>query len=211
MRKTVQWSTLLIVASAAIAGCKGKDNYADTTRTDTAGSAAATTASTPQMTDQNVVAILDAVNVSDSAAGAIAAQKGTSNDVKEFGRTMMRDHHALREQSMQVAQKANVQAQMPQGDTTETHLRKMQDSLNAMPKGRAWDQFYIANEVAAHDAALKVLQSAQGTVQNADLRGLIEQARPAVEGHLSRARAIQQSLGNAPAGDSTKAGATKRP
>src|SRR5436309_2183126 len=40
------------------------------------------------LTDANIVALLDAANANDSAAGSIAATKGTSADVKDFGKMM---------------------------------------------------------------------------------------------------------------------------
>ena len=62
------------------------------------------------MTDANIVAILDA-NESDSAFGAMAVKKGKSADVKRFGRLMMGEHHALRVQGQQLAEKLNVTPQ----------------------------------------------------------------------------------------------------
>ncbi|HEX9382518.1 MAG TPA: DUF4142 domain-containing protein, partial [Gemmatimonadaceae bacterium] len=47
------------------------------------------------ITDPNIVYILDQANASDSARGRLAATKGTSADVKQFGRLMSGEHHAL--------------------------------------------------------------------------------------------------------------------
>ncbi|MBA3646788.1 MAG: hypothetical protein H0W63_11515, partial [Gemmatimonadaceae bacterium] len=91
---------LAFAAFTATACAKRDDNIAtDTTAatnannsmtaSDTAGGASSTAAAPAGLTDANIVAILDAVNMSDSTWGAIAAVKGTSKEVREFGKTMM--------------------------------------------------------------------------------------------------------------------------
>jgi predicted outer membrane protein len=88
----------------------------------------------------------------------------------------------------------------------------MMDNMTAMPKGAAWDKAYIDNEVSAHQAVLNLLQTAQSSAQNADLKALITEATPAVQGHLTKAQAIQAKLASAPApaaADTTKKGTKK--
>jgi len=49
---------------------------------------AAAGAASISITDPNIVYILDQANAGDSARGRLAATKGTSADVKQFGRLM---------------------------------------------------------------------------------------------------------------------------
>src|SRR5688572_11939505 len=51
-----------------------------------------------QLSDANIVALLDEANAADSTAGALARDKATSKEVKDFAKLMMAEHHALRVQ-----------------------------------------------------------------------------------------------------------------
>lgn len=193
----------LLGAFVVVIGCSKGDNATDTTKVaDTsAGAVAPTPPPPPTLTDPNIVAMIDAANVADSAMGRLASTKGTNAEVKEFGRQMVRDHHMLRQQGQDLAKKDSITPQMPAGDTLEASAKRMLDNMNAMAKGAAWDRAYIDGEVTAHQNVLNLLQTAQNSAQNADLRNLITQAIPAVQGHLTKAQAIQSKLASAPATD----------
>ena len=141
----------LACAAALVAACSKSDRTADSARaTDSAAAAASaapatSTAAAPALTDANILAYLDEANMADSASGSIAAAKGTSSEVKSFGRDMMRDHHALRVAGQDLAKKINVTPSPASNDTTQAHASKMADSLNAQARGAAWDKAYIAH------------------------------------------------------------------
>lgn len=149
------------------------------------------------LTDANIAALLDEANAGDSAMGKLAATKGTSAAVKEFGRQMERDHHTLRQQGQALAKKENLAPQAPSNDTLTTASTKMHDSLNAMPKGKDWDKAYIDNEVAVHQSVLNLLQTAQSSAQDTSLKALITKAQPLIQAHLQKAQSIQSKLESA--------------
>jgi putative membrane protein len=205
-----------LTAAAIVAACSKGDKSADSARAaDSAGatsSAAAPAAApaapaAPTLTDPNIVAILDAANMTDSASGAVAATKGTSAQVRSFGRDMMRDHHALRKSGQDLAKKLNVTPEMPAGDNSQAAATAWHDSLTAMPKGAAFDKAYIDHEVAYHQAVLQTAQTALGAAQNADLKSLIQKAAPNIQAHLEHAQQIQSKLGGAAAGGAGGTGA----
>jgi len=206
----------LLGACALWGACAKSENATDSAAAaDSAAKAAAAAVppapTPPALNDANIAAILDAANAADSAAGKIASTKGTRADVKEFGRTMMRDHHALRKQGEDLVKKLNVTPVMPAGDTSQAAAQHWQDSLNAMPKGAAWDKAYIDHEVAYHQAVIATAQTAQGAAQNAELKDLITKAIPNLQGHLTKAQDIQTKLGAAApaAGGRSDTGAAK--
>jgi len=206
----------LLGACVLWGACAKSDNKADSAAAaDSAAKAAAATApppapTPPPLTDANIAAILDGANAADSAAGKIASTKGTRADVKDFARMMMRDHHSLRKQGQDLAKKLNLTPAMPAGDTSQAAAQHWQDSLNAMPKGAAWDKAYIDHEVAYHQAVLQTAQTAQGAAQNAELKDLITKAAPNLQAHLTKAQDIQGKLNAAPAaGASADTGAAK--
>jgi putative membrane protein len=197
-------STVALCAAALVAACSKADNTADSTRmADSAAmatpSAAGSTSTAAALTDPNIVAILDQANMADSAAGNLAATKGTNAEVKTFGfgRDMMRDHHALRKMGQDLAAKLNVTPQPPANDNSEATAKAWQDSLQSMPKGTAWDKAYIDHEVSYHQAVIATAHTAEGAAQNAELKALITQAIPNLEAHLKKAQDIQSKLQSA--------------
>ena len=189
---------LLLVPMLAIAGCKGREAASQ----DSAAGAAATpdsaqpaTATAPALTDPNIVYILDEANASDSARGQLAITKGTNADVKAFARLMVGEHHALRLQGQQLATKLSVTPQAPSGDQSEAQAKQIMDSLQAAPKGKAWDKAYIDYEVTYHQAVLETATKALNAAQNQELKDLIQKAAPVIQHHLERAQQIQKALG----------------
>jgi putative membrane protein len=163
----------------------------------------------PALTDANIAALLDEANAADSAAGSLASTKGSNAQVKDFGRTMMRDHHTLRKAGQDLAKKLNLTPAPPANDTMPQAAQKMHDNMTAMAKGAAWDKAYIDNEVAVHQAVLALLQVAQGAAQDTSLKALIITATPNIQAHLTKAQDIQSKLSAAPAAG-TDSGAKKK-
>jgi putative membrane protein len=189
----------LAIAALALAGCSKKDNSTvDTTAAsstmsaDTTAMSAAPSAAT--WTDANIVALLDEANMSDSAAGAVAATKGTAAAVREFAKRMMRDHHTLRAQGQALATKLGVTPAAPADDAVTPAAQKEMDTLNSTAKGKDFDRAYIDAEVDAHKAVLALATKAAGLTQTAELKNLIQKAAPVIQGHLDKAESIQKTL-----------------
>ncbi len=160
-----------------------------------ADSAPAATAGSEELTDANIVALLDEANMADSAAGAYALAQATNADVKDFARLMMGEHHALRAQGQQLAQRLNITPKLPANDPLKPAAESEMAALRAAPKGAQFDRTYIEQEVAAHKLVLEVAEKGHGAAQNEELKKLIEQAKPVIEKHLERAEEIQKKLG----------------
>jgi putative membrane protein len=147
------------------------------------------------LTDANIVALLDEANMADSAAGAYALTKATDADVKAFAKLMMGEHHSLRMQGQQLAKKLNVTPQPPANDPVKAAAEGEMAALKAAPKGAAFDRTYIEQEVAMHKAVLDLAEKSHDAAQNEELKRLIEQAKPVIEKHRDRAEEIQKKLG----------------
>lgn len=196
-------SIAALCATAAVAACSKGENSTDSARLADSAAAAnsmsadSTTSAAPTLTDANIVAVVDEANMADSAAGSVAASKGTNSEVKTFGQNMMRDHHALRQMGQDLATKLNVTPQMPPGNDSEARDKAWVDTLQSMPKGTAWDKAYIDHEVGMHTQVLATLNTAQSAAQNAELKDLITKAIPTIEAHLKKAQDIQSKLQSA--------------
>lgn len=192
---------LALAAVTMMACAKKDDTAADTSAatnamagSDTAMGASSTAAAPAGLTDANIVAILDAANMSDSTWGAIAATKGTSKDVREFGKTMMRDHHALRKAGQDLAKKLGVTPQPPADDNSQQTLQSTSAMLNSTAKGKDFDKAYIDHEVDYHKQVLETATKAMAAAQSPELKNLIQKAAPNIQGHLNAAEAIQKKM-----------------
>lgn len=192
-------SHMLVLTSSLfvlMACAKKADSPMDTTvvqvpaRVDTAIAPAASA-----LNDANIVFILDQANASDSARGTLASTKGTSADVKEFGRMMAGEHHTLRQLGQRLATKLSVTPTAPANDVSVADAEKEMGALTAEAKGKGWDVAYMNFEVTYHKAVLDIATKALGAAQNQELKDLIAQAAPILQKHLDRAIAIQAKLG----------------
>jgi putative membrane protein len=191
----------LAVTALAVAACSKKDNYA---ATDTTAASSTVSADTSAMatntntsgnwTDANIFALLDEANAADSTAGSVAATKGTSSAVRDFGKRMMRDHHQLRAQGAALAKKLNITPAAPSDDPVTPAAQKEMDTLNSTAKGKDFDKAYIDAEVDMHKAVLDLATKAASQTQTTELKNLIQKAAPVIQGHLTLAESIQQKL-----------------
>jgi putative membrane protein len=192
----------LAVAVVVVAGCAKKESYgtdstaaaSSTVTGDTSTMAAGAPAPSGTWSDANIVALLDEANMADSAAGSIAATKGTSSEVREFAKRMMRDHHQLRTQGAALAKKLNVTPAAPSDDPVMPMAQDETNTLNSTAKGKDFDKAYIDAEVNAHKAVLDLATKAAGQTQTAELKNLIQKAAPVIQGHLTKAESIQKTL-----------------
>ena len=197
------------LAALATGACKGRTNTADTGQagpaatTDTGASAMAAPADTASaakaapLTDANIVALLDEANKAASSAGAFALTKASNKDVKAFAKMMMGEHHALRVQGLALAKKLKITPEAPADDPVKTAGAAEMSALQSAGSGAAFDKAYIDQEVTIHKAVLDLAQKGHDETQNAELKALIEKAKPVIQKHLDRAEALQQQLGKA--------------
>jgi putative membrane protein len=199
-------AALAAVVCLTLAACGKKDQNADTSAVGSGATASAAPAPTAgsstgasanaSLSDPNIVYVLDQANAADSARGRLAETKGTSPDVKSFARLMVGEHHALRQQGQQLAKKLNVTPQAPPNDQSEAQAKTQMDSLNAMPKGKAWDKAYIDFELPWHQQLMQTATKALDAAQNQELKDLIKKAAPVVQKHIDHAKQVQQKLGS---------------
>jgi putative membrane protein len=204
-RLAVVPALMLLLATAACQGRTenaGRDQSAaasaatppDTGAPDARGGAPA---ATPRggLGDSNIVALLDAANMADSAAGAVAFKKATNADVKAYAKLMMSEHHALRLQGQQLAKQLGVTPKMPERNPLAGYTQNEMAALQKTPKGAEFDRVYIEHEVSVHQAVLDLANQARVTTQTAELRDLIEKATPVIRKHLEQAQEIQKRMG----------------
>jgi len=188
-----------LVAAFVLVACSRKESaMRDTTAAAETAAAPAAPPAAPAPNDAQIAHIAVTANSIDSTAGAMAVQKGSSKDVKDFGRMMVRDHGAVNKEAVALVKKLNV---TPEDNETSRNLmssaEQSRSSMQGMT-GAAFDRAYIDNEVMFHQTVLDALDKTLiPNAQNAELKALLEKVRPNVAGHLERAKQIQSTLGAA--------------
>jgi len=208
MNRSIRTFALAALAPALlVAACKkdSDDNAGGATDTTAVAAPAPppaptdTTAAAPApsgaVTDAQIAAIVLAANMVDSTAGALAHQKGTNADVKKFGQTMMTDHGGVNKQAVALAGRLHL---TPEENATSTQLKQggeqSRTQLNGL-SGAAFDRAYIDHEVEYHQTVLDAIdKTLLPNAQNADLKALLQQTRPAVAAHLDMAKSLQTKL-----------------
>lgn len=189
--------TLLALTALAMGACGKKDGAATDTigaaATDVAAMGTAATTSTG-WSDANIFALLDEANVADSAHGFLASTKGTSAAVREFGKQMMRDHHALRAAGEALAKRLSVTPTPPPGDTLPAQTQKVAAMLASTAKGKDFDKAYIDHEVEMHKNVLEVAIRGMTAAQSTELKNMIQKAAPVIQIHLDKVQSIQRDM-----------------
>jgi putative membrane protein len=153
------------------------------------------TTTPPPPTDAQIAMIAVVADTVDIDAGNMAAKKTKNKMVREFAKTMVRDHTAVNAQATALAKKLGV---IPEESDTSKSLKSGGDKTMAQLMtltGAAFDKAYIDNEVSYHEAVLGVLDKTLiPNTRNAELKSLLESARPIFVTHLEHAKKLQASL-----------------
>ena len=153
-----------------------------------------TTAPTPP-TDAQIAMIAVVADTVDIDAGNMAAKKTKNKAVREFAKTMVRDHTAVNAQATALAKKLGV---IPEESDISKSLKSGGDKTMAQLMtltGSAFDKAYVDNEVSYHEAVLGVLDKTLiPNTKNVELKSLLESARPIFASHLEHAKKLQASL-----------------
>ena len=157
---------------------------------------AATPAMAQAPSDAQIASIVVTANQVDIDAGHLAEAKGSSKDVKAFGKQMVTDHSGVNKQAVALVTKLKVK---PEDNATSQSLKSAgADNIASLKKlsGPAFDKAYVDHEVSYHQQVLDAIDKTLiPSAQNAELKALLVAVRPAFVGHLEHAKMIQASLG----------------
>jgi putative membrane protein len=146
--------------------------------------------------DAQIASIVVTANQVDIDAGKLAESKGSTADVKAFGKQMVADHSGVNKQAVALVTKLKV---TPEDNPTSKSLKSGgEENVRNLQKlsGAAFDRAYIDHEVAYHQQVLGALDKTLiPSAQNAELKSLLVSVRPAFVAHLEHAKMVQASLG----------------
>ena len=160
-----------------------------------AAAAPGTTAAPPMSTSANASgtesteSFITGVTLSDMyqiQAGKIAEDKGQSQGVKDFGKTMVTDHTAMSNQMRHIFSATGTtipSALGPRG-------KRMIDDLNAAAPAD-FDKLYLAQQQTAQATELALLSAYAEGGESKDIKPAAARAVPKVQAHLAKVNELQ--------------------
>ena len=161
--------------------------------------AAATPApASPNLSDPEVAHVAVTANSIDIDLARLAQSRARSADIRKFATTMITDHSAVNAQAGALAGRLGVTP--ADNAVSQSLLAGAAAARTAIEplRGTAFDRAYIDREVAYHQAVLDALDGLLiPTAENAELKQLLVDVRPAIATHLEHAKKLRSSLGAA--------------
>ena len=144
--------------------------------------------------DPTIVAIFDAANTADVETGELAAARGHSTEVKEFGAMLARDHRMVRQQGRDLAAKLKVTPTPPANDQGAKDHAAAMKRLRGL-SGAEFDRAFLQHEAAFHAAVLEAVKTTLlPAITNAEVKGLVVKVAPAFEAHRVMAVELEKKL-----------------
>ena len=149
-----------------------------------------------ELDDPTIVAIFDAANTADIETGELAAQRGHSQEVRDFGAMLARDHRQVRQLGRDLAAKLSVTPTPPTDDASAKAHAQAMASLRAK-SGPDFDRAFLRHEAAFHKSVIDAVQSTLlPAVKNEELRALVLKVAPAFQAHMLAAENLEKHLGS---------------
>jgi putative membrane protein len=137
--------------------------------------------------DAMVVAIFDNANTADIETGRLAAKRGHSNEVRQFGAMLARDHEMVRQQGRDLTKKLSITPTPPAGDQSAQEQTTMLKRLSGLP-GPEFDRAFLEHEVTFHRLVIEAIETRLlPAIESQELRDFVVKVGPAFQAHLAMA------------------------
>jgi putative membrane protein len=148
----------------------------------------------PVLDDPTIVAIFDNANTADIETGRLAAERGHSKEVRQFGAMLARDHEMVRQQGRDLAKKLGVMPTPPAGDRSAKDQAAIIRRLSGL-RGADFDRAFLQHEVQFHkDVIAAVETTLLPAIKNEELKNLVVKVAPAFEAHRQMAENLGKQL-----------------
>ena len=149
----------------------------------------------PDLSDPEVAHVAVTANSTDIDIAKLVPSHTTNAAVRQFATTMITDHTAVNAQAGALATKLGVTPKdNAVSESLQTGATSARVSLEPL-HGAAFDRAYMDREVAYHQAVLDAIDKLLvPTTENAELRKLLVDVRPAIATHLEHAKHLRSQL-----------------
>ncbi len=152
-----------------------------------------------KLTDSQVLMKLHHINKEEIEVGQIAQQQGASTAVTDYGSTLVRDHTKADQDVTALASRMSVDLEAKKADSMHREKQQvMQSKIDQLKKmsGKDFDRAFAQMMVNGHRQAIEMVKDARGTVQNAELKSLLDRLLPVLQKHEDMANDILNKAGN---------------
>lgn len=152
-------------------------------------------AATPNLTDPEVAHVAVTANAVDVELATFAQSRTRTTAVRQFAQTMITDHNAVNAQAAALAKKLGVTpADNAVSESLMSGAATARKTLEPL-QGGAFDRAYMDREVGYHQAVLDAIDKLLvPTTENAELKKLLVDVRPAIAAHLDHAKHVRAEL-----------------
>lgn len=142
--------------------------------------------------DRQIMMALGMSGLKEVELSRIAAQRASTDAIKQFAKRMVDDHTKANQELMQLASSKGIT--LP--STPDARLQAMITRLGQL-SGREFDRTYMKQAgVDEHRKVVRLLQRASMNAADADLRAFAARTLPVVQEHLSMAESISGGGGH---------------
>jgi putative membrane protein len=149
----------------------------------------------PNLTDPDVAHVAVTANAVDVELAKFAQSRTRTPAVRQFAQTMITDHNAVNAQAAALAGKLGVTpADNAVSQSLQAGAAAARKALEPL-QGGAFDRAYMDREVGYHQAVLDAIDKVLvPTTENAELKKLLVDVRPAIATHLEHAKHVRADL-----------------
>ena len=123
------------------------------------------------------------------AMGKLAQSNGGSNDVKEYGRMLERDHGEAGNRLKDIAARENLSFPSAMTDEQMQHMNPLQTMT-----GAAFDKVFIPMMIDDHIKDIAEFKKAATGNENEKVKNFAAATLPTLETHLSKAKSIKSKM-----------------
>lgn len=128
-------------------------------------------------------------NAAEVKLGELAQTNAESQDVKDFGSQMIKDHGQANTDLEPIAKSHDIAF-----PAEASEKQKMEYDKLSQLKGAAFDKAYIADAVEDHTKDAKEYQMEQTSAKDSALKAYVEKVTPIVEMHLKMAKELHSKM-----------------
>lgn len=121
--------------------------------------------------------------------GELAQQKASSQQVKEFGAMMVRDHSQANDELKTLAASKNITLPPAPGDDHMEHIKDLSEK-----SGKEFDKDYIKMMVDDHEKAIDRFEKCSNDAKDADVKAFASKTLPKLREHHAAAKKIWDAM-----------------
>jgi len=175
---------LAFLVAAGAAPAQGTSNSSSSTSSMKAGTSASVPAADKAFAEKAAIGGMAEVQM-----GKMAQQKGSSDQVKQFGGRMVDDHSKANDELKQIASAKGIA--LPT-DLDAKHKSKM-DKMEKL-SGAQFDRAYMDDMVADHKEDVAEFKKQASSGKDSDLKAFAAKTLPTLEDHLKMAQSTDAAV-----------------